>query len=125
MVTDWTFAGTWPFEPHRFDTLDGRMHYVDEGPRNGRPVVLLHGNPTWGYLYRNFIGPLTAGGHRAIVPTTSASGARTSPTDPSTTRFAATPGGWRHCSSRSTYAGPWSCRRTGAARSASTGRDAT
>ena len=68
MVTDWTFAGTWPFEPHWFDTLDGRMHYVDEGPRNGRPVVLLHGNPTWGYLYRNFIGPLTAAGHRAIVP---------------------------------------------------------
>jgi haloalkane dehalogenase len=44
------------------------MHYVDVGPRNGRPVVLLHGNPTWGYLYRNFIGPLTEAGHRAIVP---------------------------------------------------------
>jgi haloalkane dehalogenase len=44
------------------------MHYVDVGPRDGRPVVLLHGNPTWGYLYRNFIGALAEAGHRAIVP---------------------------------------------------------
>jgi haloalkane dehalogenase len=44
------------------------MHYVDEGPRDGKPVVMLHGNPTWGYLYRNFIGPLVEAGHRAIVP---------------------------------------------------------
>jgi haloalkane dehalogenase len=44
------------------------MHYVDEGPRGGRPVILLHGNPTWGYLYRNFIGPLVQAGHRVIVP---------------------------------------------------------
>jgi haloalkane dehalogenase len=43
------------------------MHYVDEGPSDGRPVVLLHGNPTWGYLYRHFIGPLSQAGHRAIV----------------------------------------------------------
>jgi hypothetical protein len=32
----WTFEGTWPYEANWFD--DGRMHYVDEGPRNGRPV---------------------------------------------------------------------------------------
>ena len=38
------------------------------GTRDGRPLVLLHGNPTWGYLYRNFIDPLVAAGHRAIVP---------------------------------------------------------
>ena len=44
------------------------MHYVDEGPREGRPVVLLHGNPTWGYLYRRFIPPLVEAGHRVIVP---------------------------------------------------------
>src|SRR5919106_4558785 len=67
-VTDWTFEGTWPYEPKWFDTLDGRMHYVDEGPRNGRPVVMLHGNPTWAYLYRNFIPALVEAGHRAIVP---------------------------------------------------------
>jgi cis-3-alkyl-4-acyloxetan-2-one decarboxylase len=44
------------------------MHYVDEGPRDGRPVVLLHGNPTWGFLYRNFIPPLVDAGHRVVVP---------------------------------------------------------
>jgi cis-3-alkyl-4-acyloxetan-2-one decarboxylase len=65
---DWTFEGTWPYEPKWFDSDDGRMHYVDEGPRDGRPVVMVHGNPTWGYLYRNFIPPLVEAGHRAIVP---------------------------------------------------------
>ena len=67
-VTDWTFEGTWPYEPKWFDSPEGRMHYVDEGRRDGRPVVMVHGNPTWGYLYRNFIGPLVEAGHRAIVP---------------------------------------------------------
>jgi pimeloyl-ACP methyl ester carboxylesterase len=65
---DWTFDGTWPYEPRWFESTDGRMHYVDEGPRDGRPVVLIHGNPTWGYLYREFIPPLVAAGARAIVP---------------------------------------------------------
>lgn len=68
MATDWTFEGTWPYEPRWFDAPDGRMHYVDEGPRDGPPVVLLHGNPTWAYLYRNFIPPLVEAGYRAIVP---------------------------------------------------------
>ncbi len=44
---DWTFGGTWPYEPKWFDSADGRMHYVDEGPRDGKPVVMVHGNPTW------------------------------------------------------------------------------
>jgi pimeloyl-ACP methyl ester carboxylesterase len=64
---DWTFDGTWPFEPRWFDAPDGRMHYVDEGPRDGRPVVMLHGNPSWAYLYRRFIPPLVEAGHRAIA----------------------------------------------------------
>ena len=68
MATDWTFGGLWPYAPHWFDTPDGRMHYVDEGPRDGAPVVLVHGNPTWGFLYRDFIGPLAGAGHRVIVP---------------------------------------------------------
>ncbi|MEM7437763.1 MAG: alpha/beta fold hydrolase [Myxococcota bacterium] len=67
-TTDWTFGGTWPFAPKWFDSADGRMHYVDEGPRDGKPVVLVHGNPTWGYLYRNFIPPLVDAGYRCIVP---------------------------------------------------------
>lgn len=66
--SDWSFGGTWPYKPRWFDSGDGRMHYVDEGPRNGRPIVMVHGNPTWGYLYRNFIPPLVAAGFRAIVP---------------------------------------------------------
>jgi len=64
---DWTFGGAWPSEPRWFDSEDGRMHYVDEGPRDGRPVVMLHGNPTWAFLYRNFIPPLVDAGHRAIA----------------------------------------------------------
>ena len=65
---DWTFGGAWPFRARWFTTRDGRMHYIDEGPRDGRPVVLVHGNPTWGFVYRNFVGPLAAAGHRVIVP---------------------------------------------------------
>lgn len=56
----------WPYPP-RFARVNGwRMHYVDEG--SGDPVVLLHGNPTWGFLYRDVIGPLVRSGRRVIVP---------------------------------------------------------
>lgn len=49
--------------------VNGRsMAYLDEGDRRGRPVLLLSGNPTWGFLYRDFIEPLTRAGYRAIVP---------------------------------------------------------
>jgi pimeloyl-ACP methyl ester carboxylesterase len=82
MADDWTFSGLWPYEPRWFDTPDGRMHYVDEGPRDGRPVVLVHGNPTWGFLYRNFIGPLAQAGHRAIVPDHLGFGRSDKPSDP-------------------------------------------
>src|ERR671915_2143515 len=68
MPDDWTFEGSWPYDPRWFESADGRMHYVDEGPRDGRPVVMLHGNPTWAYLYRNFIPALVEAGYRAIVP---------------------------------------------------------
>lgn len=56
----------WPYRP-RFARVNGwRMHYVDEG--QGDPVVLLHGNPTWGFLYRDVIGPIVRSGRRVIVP---------------------------------------------------------
>jgi pimeloyl-ACP methyl ester carboxylesterase len=56
----------WPYAP-RFAQVNGwRMHYIDEG--QGDPVVLLHGNPTWGFLYRDVIGPIVASGRRVIVP---------------------------------------------------------
>jgi pimeloyl-ACP methyl ester carboxylesterase len=65
---DWTFGGTWPYEPRWFDSPDGRLRYVDEGPRDAPPVVMVHGNPSWGYLYRHFIPPLVEAGCRVIVP---------------------------------------------------------
>jgi haloalkane dehalogenase len=55
--------------PQRRLTVNGRrMAFVDEGPRDGRPVLLLHGNPTWGFLYRDFVRPLTGAGYRVIAP---------------------------------------------------------
>jgi len=62
---DETFDGTFPFTPHFSEAPGFRMHYVDEGA--GEPIVLLHGEPTWGYLYRHFIPPL-AEDHRVVVP---------------------------------------------------------
>ena len=56
----------WPWRP-RFARVNGwRMHYVDEG--TGNPVVLLHGNPTWGFLYRDFVEPLMRAGYRVVIP---------------------------------------------------------
>jgi haloalkane dehalogenase len=55
------------FEPH-YTLVDGlRMHYVDEGPRNGEIILLLHGEPTWSYLYRKMIPPLRSAGFRVIA----------------------------------------------------------
>lgn len=50
-------------------TVNGRtMAYIDEGDKGARPVLLLSGNPTWGFLYRDFIEPLADAGYRAIAP---------------------------------------------------------
>ncbi len=49
--------------------IDGfRMHYVDEGPKNGPTILLLHGQPSWSFLYRKMITPLVAKGYRCIAP---------------------------------------------------------
>ena len=67
IAADETFDGTWPFEA-RFSEASGfRQHYVDEGPSEGETILCLHGEPTWGYLYRNMIGPL-AENYRVVVP---------------------------------------------------------
>ena len=52
------------------DTEGGqlRVHYLDEGPKKAAPVLLMHGEPTWCYLYRHMIPPLVAAGHRVIAP---------------------------------------------------------
>ena len=50
-------------------TIDGlRMHYLNEGPVDANPVLLLHGDPSWSYLYRKMIPPLVDAGHRVIAP---------------------------------------------------------
>jgi haloalkane dehalogenase len=56
------------FEPHYHHVLGYRVHYLDEGPRDADPILLLHGEPTWCYLYRKMIPPLVAAGHRCIAP---------------------------------------------------------
>jgi haloalkane dehalogenase len=62
-----------PFEPHYVTVRAGgtppvRMHYVEAGPPDGEVVLLLHGQPTWSYLYRKVIPVLAAAGLRAIAP---------------------------------------------------------
>lgn len=64
-IRDNDFNGTFPFRSNYSTTTHGQMAYVDEGV--GEPVVMLHGNPTWSYLYRNFIAPLAAK-YRAVAP---------------------------------------------------------
>lgn len=56
------------FAPHYVDVDGLRMHYVDEGSTDADPVLLLHGEPSWSYLYRKMIPPLAAAGHRVIAP---------------------------------------------------------
>ena len=72
---DERFAGLpgFPFRPQYVDVPSGdggtlRVHYLDEGPRDADPVLLIHGEPSWCYLYRKMIPILVEGGHRAVVP---------------------------------------------------------
>jgi haloalkane dehalogenase len=59
----------YPFAPRTVELPDGlRMHYVDEGPPHAAPVLLLHGQPTWSYLYRTVVARLATHGLRAVAP---------------------------------------------------------
>jgi haloalkane dehalogenase len=63
----------YPFSPHYVDVPDGeggslRVHYVDEGPPEAQPVLLLHGEPSWSFLYRRMIPIITDAGLRAVAP---------------------------------------------------------
>jgi haloalkane dehalogenase len=60
--------GMFPWTQKSLVVNGRRMAYIDEGERSGRPVLLLSGNPTWGYLYRDFVHPLVSAGYRAIAP---------------------------------------------------------
>lgn len=72
---DERFAGLpgWTFEPHYLEVANGeggslRIHYVDEGPADAAPVLMLHGEPSWAYLYRKMIPGIASAGYRAVVP---------------------------------------------------------
>ena len=56
------------FQPHYAEVAGLRMHYVDEGPTDAMPVLLLHGEPSWSFLYRKMIPIITGAGHRVIAP---------------------------------------------------------
>ena len=64
----------WDFKPHYTEISDSttgqylRLAYVDEGPRDGPAVLLMHGEPTWSYLYRHIIPQLVALGYRVVAP---------------------------------------------------------
>jgi haloalkane dehalogenase len=64
----------YPFAPHYAEIIDRdtgtglRLHYIDEGPRDAPPILLMHGEPSWSYLYRKFVGPLVAAGYRVVAP---------------------------------------------------------
>ena len=64
-----TGLSDYPFEPHYATVGDGlRLHYVDEGPRDGAPVLMLHGEPSWSYLYRHMVPLFADAGYRALAP---------------------------------------------------------
>lgn len=63
----------YPFYPNYVEVSDGeggslRIHYVDEGPKEGDPLLLMHGEPSWSYLYRKMIPIIMDAGHRAVAP---------------------------------------------------------
>jgi haloalkane dehalogenase len=63
----------YPFAPNYVDVDDDeggtlRVHYLDEGPRDAAPVLLVHGEPSWSFLYRKMIPIITAAGYRVIAP---------------------------------------------------------
>ncbi len=83
----------YPFAPHYVDVPDGdggtlRVHYLDEGPAGAPPVLLIHGEPTWSYLYRHMIPPLAAAGHRVIAPDLVGFGRSDKPTERSDYTYA-------------------------------------
>ena len=65
-ISDWKYKENFTTVMSEFGKLD--IHFVDENSTSDECVLLLHGNPTWGYLYRNMIDPLKENGYRVVVP---------------------------------------------------------
>ena len=92
---DDAFAGLpdFPFEPHYVEVDDGeggtiRIHHLDEGPADAAPVLLMHGEPTWSFLYRHVIPGLVEAGHRVIAPDLVGMGRSDKPTEQSDHTYA-------------------------------------
>jgi haloalkane dehalogenase len=80
----------WPYTPNYLDIADGlRVHYVDEGAADALPVLMLHGEPTWSYLYRHMIGPTVEAGFRVVAPDLIGFGRSDKPLDRSAYSYAA------------------------------------
>lgn len=77
------FAGLpdFPWSPRLVEVGGVRIAYVDEGPKDAAPVLLMHGEPTWSYLYRKVIPGLLAAGHRVLAPDLVGFGRSDKPTD--------------------------------------------
>ena len=105
----------YPYEPG-YRTVDGlRLAHVDEG--DGRPVVMFHGEPTWGYLWRHLLPPLRDAGHRVILPDLAGFGRSDKPMDRGWYSYDRHVAVLARCSRTSTSATPRSWSTTGAARS--------
>lgn len=81
------------YQPHYAEVSDDdggtlRMAWVEAGPADGEPVLLLHGEPSWSFLYRQLIAPLAAAGYRAIAPDLVGFGRSDKPTDVTEHSFA-------------------------------------
>lgn len=82
-----------PFAPHHVEVDDGeggtlRVHHLDEGPTDAPPVLLMHGEPTWSFLYRHVIPGLVAAGHRVVAPDLVGMGRSDKPTERSDHTYA-------------------------------------
>lgn len=79
----------YPFEPNYIEVGEGmKMHYVDEGDKNAPVVLLLHGEPSWSFLYRKMIPVFVENGYRAIAPDLIGFGKSDKPTEMSDYTYA-------------------------------------
>jgi haloalkane dehalogenase len=83
----------YPFAPNYVEISDQdggtlRVHYLDEGPADGAPILCMHGEPSWSYLYRKMIPLLVAAGHRVIAPDLVGFGKSDKPTEKSDYTYA-------------------------------------
>lgn len=80
-IPDYPFAENW-VTIDLGDGHEGRMHYLDEGPADGPPVLLFHGEPSWSFLYRKMIPVLVDAGFRCLAPDLIGFGKSDTPDDP-------------------------------------------